>query len=373
MKEQASTMDNIHRLTAAEDIEQQAADWLVRLDSDRAPSPKELAELKAWMQRSPAHKAQLKRLTQYWHKANLLTELSFPLPGSKRPNGLLANLRYQFRQLFTHSWQATTSLGAALTLSVAVATGLILVNPDSVSGNGIYETRIGEQNTITLVDGSVIQLNTDSHIQVNYEDNQRNIVLMAGEAHFEVAKDRSRPFVVKAGDGMVRAVGTAFTVRIHPEALKVIVTEGKVALVAATKVLPETTELEQLQTQAAPTQTAQPDRGYLVQGQSVHFNPQADTGLGNQIQQLKKDDLDQQLSWRKGLLLFAGQPLNEVIDEVNRYTKLDIQIIDAEIANISIGGQFKVGETEAMLKVLETSFGIDVTHPNATTVHLSLK
>ena len=236
-------MDNIHRLTPAEDIEQQAADWLVRLDGDRAPSATELDELKAWMQRSPAHKEQLKRLTQYWHKANLLTELSFPLPGSKRPNGLLANLRYQFRQLFTNSWQATTSLGAALTLSVAVATGLLLVNQDGVSGNGIYETRIGEQNTITLVDGSVIQLNTDSHIQVNYEDNQRNIVLMAGEAHFEVAKDRSRPFVVKAGDGMVRAVGTAFTVRINPEALKVIVTEGKVALAAVTTVLPETTRI----------------------------------------------------------------------------------------------------------------------------------
>ena len=370
MKGQGSIMDNIHRLTPAEDIEQQAADWLVRLDGDRAPSATELDELKAWMQRSPAHKEQLKRLTQYWHKANLLTELSFPLPGSKRPNGLLANLRYQFRQLFTNSWQATTSLGAALTLSVAVATGLLLVNQDGVSGNGIYETRIGEQNTITLVDGSVIQLNTDSHIQVNYEDNQRNIVLMAGEAHFEVAKDRSRPFVVKAGDGMVRAVGTAFTVRINPEALKVIVTEGKVALVAVTKVLPETTELEV--TQIAQIQTTQPDRGYLVQGQSVEFKPQADTGLGNQIQQLKKDDLDQQLAWRKGLLLFAGQPLSEVIEEVNRYTKLDIQIIDTEIANISIGGQFKVGETEAMLKVLETSFGISVSRPNQTTVHLAL-
>ena len=237
-----------------EDIEQQAADWLIRLDGDRAPSAAELEELKAWMQRSPAHKAQLKRLTQYWHRANLLTELSIPLPDSKRPNGLFASLRYQFRQLFTYNWQATTSFGAALTLTVAVVTGLLLINPDDVSGNGIYETRIGEQNSITLVDGSVIQLNTDSHIQVNYEKNQRSIVLMAGEAHFEVAKDPSRPFVVKAGDGMVRAVGTAFTVRINPEALKVIVTEGKVALAAATKVLPATTELD-------TTPTAQPQTG----------------------------------------------------------------------------------------------------------------
>jgi len=104
MKGQSNGMDNIHRLAPAEDIRQQAADWLVRLDSDRAPTPTELVELKAWMQRSPAHKEQLKHLTQYWHKANLLTELSFPLPESQRPKGLLANLRYQFRNLFTNSW-----------------------------------------------------------------------------------------------------------------------------------------------------------------------------------------------------------------------------------------------------------------------------
>jgi len=352
-------MDNIHRLTPTDDIEQQAADWLVRLDSDSAPTQKDLEELKQWMQRSPAHRQQLKRLTQHWHSANRLTELSFPLPGSQRPEGTMANLRYQFRHLLNNSWQATASLGAGLTLTIALAMGLLLTNPDAVSGNGIYETRVGEQNSITLVDGSVIQLNTDSHIQVNYVDNQRNVVLMAGEAHFEVAKDSSRPFIVKAGDGMVRAVGTAFTVRIHPEALKVTVTEGKVALVSSTEVAQP----------AAPVK----DRGYLVQGQTVEFMPQADTGLGNQIKQLAQNDLDQQLSWRKGLLLFTGEPLAEVIEEVNRYTQLEIRIIDQNIGNISIGGQFKVGETEAMLKVLEANFGINVSRPNATTVHLTLQ
>ena len=345
-------MDNIHRLTPTEDIEQQAADWLVRLDSDRAPSPKELAELKAWMQRSPAHKAQLKRLTQYWHKANLLTELSFPLPGSQRPEGTLANLSYQIRRLFNNSWQAA----GALTVTAALALGLLFGNPDSISGNGIYETRIGEQNSITLTDGSVIQLNTDSHIQVNYVENQRNIVLIAGEAHFKVAKNKRRPFIVRAGDGQVRAVGTAFTVRLNPDAVKVTVTEGKVALASST--------------QTAAPQT--PTRGYLLQGQAVDFKPQANTGLGNQIQQLAQADIDQQLAWHRGLLLFAGEPLAEVIAEVNRYTQLDIKIIDQDIANISIGGQFKVGETEAMLKVLETSFGIDVTRLNANTIHLGL-
>ena len=367
-------MDNIQRLTPTEDIEQQAADWLVRLDSERAPSQQELAALKEWMQRSPAHTEQLKRLTQYWHSANLLTELSVPLPGSQRENGPLGNLRYQFSQLINNSWQATASLGAALTLTVAIAMGLILGNPSGVSGNGIYETRIGEQNTITLVDGSVIQLNTDSHIQVNYEDQQRNIVLIAGEAHFEVAKDTSRPFIVKAGEGMVRAVGTAFNVRLNSNALNVTVTEGKVALVKVEPLNTSPAPDAPGETKSPPIPTAtNKDRGYLVQGQSVDFNPQAQSGLGNPVQELQQQDIDQQLSWRRGLLLFAGEPLSQVIDEVNRYTQLDIQIIDPEIDDISIGGQFKVGETEAMLKVLETSFGIQVSRPTATTVNLALK
>jgi len=369
-------MDNIHQLTPADDIEQQAADWLVRLDSDRAPSPQELDALKEWMQRSPAHTAQLKRLTKYWHSANLLTELSFPLPGSPRPDGLLSNLRYQFKQLFTHGRQASATLGIAFSLTFAVAMGLYFNSGAGVSGNGIYQTRIGEQNTITLVDGSVILLNTNSRLQVNYEQNQRDVVLMAGEAHFEVAKDPSRPFVVKAGEGMVRAVGTAFSVRINPEALKVTVTEGKVALrtVEPQQVEPDNTNNTQLANSDIATASVPQtkDRGYLVQGQSVDFQPNADTGLGNPIQQLKQHDIEQQLAWRKGLLLFAGEPLAQVIDEVNRYTKLDIQIIDADIADLSIGGQFKVGETEAMLKVLQTSFGINVSRPNATTVHLAL-
>jgi transmembrane sensor len=350
-------MDNIHRLTPLDDradIEQQAADWLVRLDSHRAPSPADLAELKAWLQRSPAHREQLKRLTQYWHSANLLTELSFPLPGSQRPGGTLANLRYRIRRLFNDRWQAA----GALTATAALALGLLFGNPNSISGNGIYETRIGEQNSITLTDGSVVRLNTDSHIQVNYLDHQRNIVLIAGEAHFEVAKNKRRPFVVTAGDGIVRAVGTAFTLRLNPDALKVTVTEGKVALASNPQ-------------PSAPQMPSQ-DRGYLLQGQAVDFIPQANTGLGNQIQQLQQEDLDQQLAWHKGLLIFTGEPLAEVIAEVNRYTQLDIKIMDQGIANISIGGQFKVGETDAMLKVLETSFGINVTRPNTNTVHLRL-
>lgn len=358
-------MDNIHPFTAQSDIEEQAADWLVRLDSERPPSGEELADLKQWINRSPAHRQEFQRLTQYWHSANILTELSFPLPGSQRPQSLWAKIKRRLSQ----SWPVTAAVGTAMAVSLSI--GLVLLSPGlkGVSGNGIYETRIGEQNTITLVDGSVIQLNTQSQLQVNYLDNQRNVVLITGEAHFDVAKDSQRPFVVKAGQGSVRAVGTAFSVRLNQQALKVIVTEGKVALARA--------ELKDSQQSSGLSSSALPrpdiNQGYLVQGQAIDFEPQSHRSIDSQVQQLERKDIEQQLSWRKGLLLFSGEPLSQVISEVNRYTKLNIKIIDSEIADISIGGQFKVGETEAMLKVLEASFGINVTRPNQTTVHLTLQ
>ncbi len=344
-------MDKIHPFTAQTEIEEQAADWLVRLDGDQPPTEQEMAELKQWINRSPVHREQLRRLTQFWHRANILTELSFPLADSQRPQGLWDRLKQQY----TQSWSAPVLAGAAMLLSLAV--GLLLLYPSSsgVSGNGIYETRIGEQNTITLVDGSVIQLNTNSQLQVDYIDNQRNVMLIAGEAHFEVAKDKRRPFSVQAGEGSVRAVGTAFSVRLNQQALKVIVTEGKVALEESSQSIEKT------------------PRGFLHQGQAVEFSPLSEANIDDQIQELNKQDIEKQLAWRNGLLLFDGETLRQVIDEVNRYTKLNIEIIDSEVADISIGGQFRVGEIDAMLTVLEHSFNVDVRRPDVDTVQLAIQ
>lgn len=364
---QGGSMDNVHNLTPEQDIEQQAADWLLRLDAEHKPSKSEIDELTAWVQRSPAHKEQLQRLAQYWHCANLPAELSLAPSGSAPSEPGNGNL---LSRLFSSGWRATATLGVALSIAGALTMNLLTSDTSGISGNGIYETRTGEQNSITLRDGSVIQLNTGSRIHVNFVDKQRTVSLIAGEVHFQVAKDKTRPFIVKAGEGLVRAVGTAFSVRLHPEAVKVVVDEGKVALATS---LDTPNSKSGSSRDTAETVKRAVDRGYLVQGQTVEFVPEAGDGLGNEIQELKQDDLDQQLAWRTGMLLFSGEPLAEAIAEINRYTSLEIKIIDQQIADLKIGGHFKVGETEAMLQALEISFGIRVTRPNPDTVHLALK
>ena len=115
-------------------------------------------------------------------------------------------------------------------------------SPVHISGNGVYETRVGEQNAITLVDGTVIELNTASRVQVDYTAQRRSIRLMQGEAFFTVNKDPHRVFEVAAGSGVVRAIGTAFAVRFNEQALTVSVTEGKVALAAVSSQASQTSQ-----------------------------------------------------------------------------------------------------------------------------------
>src|SRR5690606_23127337 len=96
-----------------------------------------------------------------------------------------------------------------------------------------HTTEVGEHRTFSLPDGSTITLNTNSELKVTYDKDFRNIRLLRGEAHFEVARDLDRPFLVYAGNGLVRAVGTAFTVFIHdPKEVEVTVTHGVIEVSA---------------------------------------------------------------------------------------------------------------------------------------------
>ncbi len=94
----------------------------------------------------------------------------------------------------------------------------------------VYATTADSYQRVTLADGSVAELNASSEIKVNYTPADRRVQLVRGEAHFTVAKNKERPFWVQAGTVKVRAVGTAFDVRITEREIDVLVTEGKVTL-----------------------------------------------------------------------------------------------------------------------------------------------
>ena len=351
-------MDKVHRFNSASEIEAQAADWLARLDGDHAPDEQTRAALQAWLCRSPAHREALYRMAAFWQSANLLTALSIPLYHQHAT---------EERGSFLFTWRPVLAMALVLVVGATMLLGSemwLAPGMSGVSGNGIYETRVGEQNAITLLDGSTIALNTNSRVQVNYTRHKRAIALMRGEAHFEVSKDPGRPFEVNVGGGVVKAIGTAFSVHYSGDTVEVLVTEGAVSLAARRGVAANGT------TNGLASEDL---LGELGEGQSVTFEPRLAQSIEGSIRTWQGQALKQKLAWRDGLMLFSGQPLSEVVKEMNRYSTLTIKIVDPSIETLSVGGQFRVDETEAMLKNLSLSLNINAHRKNNNMVLLSKK
>ena len=332
----------VYKLADRQTIAAEAREWLIRLDGDEEPSQADIAALREWAGQSPAHHEELSRISAFWNDANILTELSVPLQATSRRQ----------RPLRLAAAAAVVLLGIGAVLA-------FWLYPQPIDAtNGIYATAIGELQVRTLADGSVVQINTDSQVQVDYSDARRKIRLLRGEAHFEVVHDPDWPFEVHAGRSMVKAVGTAFSVRLSEDRVKVTVSAGRVDLAVMS---------DRVDSQDSPPVLE--TIGTLDHGQSAVFSSQAvgadrpDGWVGvivPEIDTLAEKELARQLSWREGYLVFAGEHLSYVIDEVNRYTPVTIDIADPALSTLRIGGRFKVGELDAMFDVLESSFDIEV-------------
>ena len=339
-------------------IAAEAREWLIRLDRDDPPSKAELSALRQWAAQSSAHQTELERISSFWSDANILNELSTPVynRASITWRRLLGNIY--------NSWSPATRWASAAASAVLAITVTIAIMPPPIdASNGLYITAIGEVQEQQLVDGSVLQLNTDSQVQVSFNQGVRKIRLLKGEAHFEVASNKQWPFQVYAGNGMVKAVGTAFSVRLNPEQVDVVVSEGVVDIAS---IRPGSQSQQHSMAQTTPAAPAAHKLASLKQGQASHIinNPASSQQLAPApaIQQIAAPELERKLAWRTGYLVFAGDPLSLVIAEISRYTPISIELASPDMADIRVGGRFKVGELNAMLEVLETSFGLQVSY-----------
>jgi len=386
-----------------EAIEQQAAEWLIRLDGDEPLTTKEISALREWMHRSPTHKAELNSFGEFWSNQSLVA-LPISLEDLNESQPALSSR--------TSRWSTTLFGRPGFSALAAIAlVGLLIIFPltDNSTNNGLYAAAVGEQRQLELPDGSVIYLNTNSQVQIDYTATTRNILLLQGEAHFDVAKNPERPFNVYAGGGLVQAVGTAFTVFFKDdEAIDVTVTEGKVALSAlsikqgqlqvgtagkrATPTQQQASNTSPSVKPATKTPEANPNSnqalayyasipvdklGELEAGQVttliVAQQPQAQSTYKlDQIQTIAQDELERRGAWRSGLLIFTGNSLEDVVAEISRYTTLNIEIVDPALKKIRIGGQFSVdGSTSALFDALEANFGLIVTQLDYNRVKIS--
>ncbi|MBI2513967.1 MAG: FecR domain-containing protein [Opitutae bacterium] len=202
----------------------------------------------------------------------------------------------------------------------------------------------------TLPDGSVVELRDGAQIEIDFSPEFRRVALLRGEAHFAVAKNPARPFIVRADGVEVRAVGTAFAVQVGQSAVEVVVTEGKVAV---EKPAPASAAA----TASAPT-PAEPPRllasltaGYRVVVEKVGAAP-------TEVRELAAAEVADRLSWRVPRLEFSGTPLAEVIALFNRHNRTQFVLADAPLGRLRVSGSLRADRVEALVAMVETDFGV---------------
>jgi transmembrane sensor len=197
-----------------------------------------------------------------------------------------------------------------------------------------YSTGIGEQRTIPLPDGSTVELNARSSLQVHLTDRQRDVTLLEGQALFRVAKDTQRPFVVRAGDAQVRAVGTEFDVYRKQSETVVTVVEGRV----------ETYD----------------ESGRAGQGAIVLSAGERLTVLPHTVTKPTRADPLVATAWLQKRLIFEETPLSEVAEEFNRYNKRPLTIEDRELKKLKISGVYSSTDPASLINFLRSQSSIQV-------------
>lgn len=363
-------------------IDDQAWAWIARLSRDRQPSADDIQQLHRWLAQSEQHHQTFKRISQSWDDMDVLTTLAIPRQPRRSLGSLTGTaLVWLFSPLLllwlglqrTTAYTLVSPARFAMTsiAMVGVVTLTLWLNaPQAVA---VYVTAVGQQSSHVLPDGSTLKLNTSSKVSVAYQDQRRKITLHRGEAHFDVKPDKVRPFEVYAGTRMVRAVGTAFSVYLDNEQMEVTVAEGKVAVGVQSASVPSiaATSADIGKTEPAPAASEVVEvLGSLVAGQSVLI-PAGPKGVMDKITDHEKESLKRRFSWLEGQLIYAGEGLGVVVEDVSRYTPVYIEITDPALEMIRIGGQFKVGEIEALFRVLEVGFGLTVTRLSEFHVQIS--
>lgn len=334
--------DNLLHFPDAGQLEERAAKWAVRV-AEGGLSEEENAAFQSWCATSARHREAFSRLSQLWGHCDALADLADHAAadvtiesrddgGSRRASAL----RYlPGRRAFLAASLAVIALLGASTLEQ----GWIVTPPPTAAEvyETVAETAVGERRTVTLPDGSSVELNTASQLAVRYAAHARVIRLTRGEAYFTVASDPQRPFSVHAADRVVTAIGTAFTVQLRRDAVEVTVAQGRVSLAESRATKADIASTEPLASLRA-----------LEAGQSALLHEGS-----RQVAALAPEDLERKLAWRQGMLAFAGEPLGQVLQEIGRYTQIDIEVTDPRLRDLPVAGRLRIDDVASMLEALQ--------------------
>lgn len=344
-------MSNIKAFNSKQVLQQQACEWISRID--RGLTTTEQQEVHKWVNISESHRQILFDLAQSWDEFSVLNELSGLMPVERIENRTARK---------TNGKVLWTMVASIAFLMISLISWAMLNQSSTQNSTDLLtqlSTTVGEQKPITLSDGSVVYLNTDSQVQVDYSPGIRNIRLIKGEAHFDVAHDRNRPFIVTAALNTVTAIGTAFNVQLVNDGFELLVTEGRVLVKNA----------QQRNEQARFNNNATPLEGegtLLNAGQKAMIAPLSAQAVSLSLEQMQND-----LAWRQGIVVFHGEPLAEALLEISRYMPINFKLADEHVKQVRVAGFFKTGDLDGLLAALANNFQISHQKVDSQTILLS--
>lgn len=320
------------------DSARQAAQWQARLLAE--PGQRRRSRFARWRADREQHAASHEQIVQ-------TEQLVRSLAGQPEIMALREETLARAHQRSTSGasrwWLGSASLAASLILALCVSLWIAAgpTQPRTMSmaakadaGERI-RTGVGQRAEVELADGSRVMLNTATELRVAFDGQSRRIELLRGQAWFQVARDRARPFVVAAAGREITALGTAFDVRIDRGRLEVMLAEGRVRV----------------------TDPARAGVGETGRAIEMVPNQLLIAGPGRvDVRQLA--DTAPVESWRNGMLIFDNRPLVEAVAEFNRYASRPLRIADQATGQIRISGAFRIGDDRAFTGALAAGFGV---------------
>lgn len=313
MKEQQQTQQSLEENTLTE----QAATWFLRIQQSNCSDADQKA-FKVWMAASEANRAEYQQYTRLWQNLDQL---------ERKP-------------------KQSSSKKAYLAITSVMMLMIMFGSLQWLSGyEEIHTTAVGDRHQITLADGTTIDMNTDTVIRAALWGFSRKVTLERGEASFKIGDESFRPFVVFSGNGTLRDIGTEFNVVKQADTTTVSVLEGAVEVT--------------LDNQSQATKL-------LYGGQQLTYS-------NYDISSISPVNAEATAAWHKDRLIFRELPLDEVVQQINRYHVRPIRLGDQQLSQLKVSGEFNSTDRAGLIQALKTLLPLRSSEQDSVTVLYSAK
>lgn len=324
---------------SSERIDETAADWFARLLSPDC-TERDRDAFEAWCAQSEAHADAFAAVAQCHADAAVLKNDERMRAGARAA-------RYAVSARMRHRRPARLAgFAAAAALVLAVGAGVLWTARSEKTQSFRYATTVGEQRRVELADGTHVQLDTDTQLDVRFDASSRELRLDRGRIDIEVAADAKRPFSVRSGRGVVHDIGTQFQVARYGGDVTVTLLSGLVSVALAEPASPQ-------------------ENRVLAPGEELHIGDRGDLGWPTRV------DLDVVSGWTRGVLTFKDRRLGDLLDEMNRYSETKIRIADPALSSLVVSGVFRTGDQSSLLQALRAGWSIRSRHVSDREIELS--